>query len=133
MNSSRTVRSGATLTRWILGATVAHLVVGIITHTAWLCTGNISWLHYYFDYEGALLLLTFSALEVFLTVAVYRQFSSDQLLNSAWLFIMLAACCHFLGAILKHLLSVDSYLNPIHYLSGTWNPQVAKIMAMGGP
>ena len=138
MKATKIMKSAGSLTNWILGITTVQLAVGIVIHTAWLVTGNGAWLRYYFDYLGAFLFLTFSFLEVFLAYAVYRQFSSDQPLGSAWLFITLAAGCHLLGTILKSLLGVNSYLNPLHYLMGIWNPATAEVLrgwgaVVGGP
>ena len=126
------------LTHWILGIVTAHLFVGICTHTVWLLTGNPSVLRYYFDYQGALILVVFSALEVVLSFSAYRQFSSDQPLRLAWLFIMLAASCHFTGAILKHVLAVNSLMNPLHYLTQGWHTQLPDVLrrwggVIGGP
>ncbi len=126
------------LTNWLLGMVTVHLAVGIFTHTIWLATGDPAVLRYYFDYQGALILVTFGALEVWLTISAFRQFSAHQPLRSAWLFIMLAAACHFTGAIMKHLLSADSAMNPLHYLGPVWDQQTAKSLAkwgtvIGGP
>lgn len=126
------------LTNWILGITTAHLLAGICTHTVWLVTGDQSWLRYYFDYQGALILVSFSALEVFLAASAYRQFSPDQPLRSAWWFITAAAVCHFTGAILKHLLAVNSSMNPLHYLAQGWDPHLSDLLGrcgsiIGGP
>jgi hypothetical protein len=121
-----------------LAIVTAHLLVGIYTHTIWLVSGNQSVLRYYFDYQGVLVLVTFSALEVVLSVSAYRQFSADQPLRLAWLFIMLAAFCHFTGAILKHLLAVNTSMNPLHYLARGWDTQFSDILrrcggVIGGP
>ena len=138
MNVRRLLLPPAFLTNWILRLVTAHLLVGIYIHTVWLVTGNQTLLRYYFDYQGAVLLVTFGALEIVLSVSAYRQFSSEQPLRSAWLFIMLAAACHFAGAILKNVLAVNSGLNPLHHLTGAWDPQLSDLLGrcgtvIGGP
>ena len=116
MNSfAFTLRPGS-LTSWILGVVIAHLLVGIYTHTTWLVTGSESVLRYYFDYLGASILVIFGAAEVVLSASACRQFSPDQPLRRAWFFITLAAGCHFTGAVLKHWLAVNSAMNPLHYV-----------------
>lgn len=115
MNFPMFTRRPFSLANCILGIVTAHLAVGIYTHTAWLLTGDESILRYYFDYEGASILVIFAAAEIVLSISAYRQFASHQPLRRAWFFIMLAAACHFAGAVLKHLLAVNSTLNPLHY------------------
>jgi hypothetical protein len=126
------------LANWILGIVTAHLIVGIVTHTIWLVTGDESLLRYYFDYQGALILVTFAAAEVWLTISAYRQFSSNEPLRSAWLFIMLAAICHFAGAVLKHWLAMNTRINPLHYVARGWDPKLSDLLqrcgaVIGGP
>lgn len=134
MNSQTSIKSASSLTSWILWVTTVHLAVGIVIHTAWLMTGSESWLRCYFDYEGTLIFVAFYVLEVLLSVAAYRQFSSDQPLHSAWFFIVLAASCHLLGGLLKHLLSANTYINPFHYLSrgGVWDAHAADLLRAWG-
>ncbi|MBZ5568573.1 MAG: hypothetical protein LAN64_12055 [Acidobacteriia bacterium] len=138
MSARNLILPSVSLTDWILGIVTAHLLAGICTHTVWLVTGNPSVLRYYFDYQGALILIIFSALEVVLSISAYRQFSSDQPLRLAWLFIILAAVCHFTGVILKHLLAVNSEMNPLHYLTQGWDTQLSDALrrwggVIGGP
>ncbi|MGE0406552.1 MAG: hypothetical protein AB7O65_09645 [Candidatus Korobacteraceae bacterium] len=122
----------------MLAIVVAHLVAGVFVHTYWLYTGDTSFFRYYFGYQGSLVLIGFSALEVVFAYLAYREFCAGQPLGASWLCILIAGACHFCGSILVHLLSTPSAINPLVYLLPAWNEDFANLMlhsgrAVGGP
>jgi hypothetical protein len=114
MNFLRFWDQSSFITRLILGVVTVHLIIGAGVHLYWTASGSGQVLRLYFDYEGVAAFLLFGALQVFCAVAAYREFS-HQPLGAAWLYIMLASICYFLGTICRHLLAVDSGINPIAY------------------
>lgn len=126
------------LSSFLLLATVVHLSVATLIHTAWLITGNAAWLHYFFRYQSPVFLISFSLVEFSLSIVAWRQFSRGQSLRMAWMLISLAAACHLLGALLTQLLSVDSYLNPLFAFEFGWYMPARSFLlalgrAIGGP
>ncbi len=120
------------LVKWLLAIVTAQLLAGIFVHIGWLRSGDASLLRYYFEYPGSLFLVGFSALEVIFGFLAYRQFSPGQPLRSAWFFILIAAVCHFAGSLLRHLLSINSAINPLAYLLPAWDAHLADLMQRSG-
>lgn len=131
-------RPSSFITRLILGVVTVHLMIGAFVHVYWTATANQEVLRLYFDYEGALVFLLFAALQVFFAVYAYREFSSHQGLGPAWLYIMLASICTFTGTVFRHLLAVDSAINPFTYGTLGGNDQLRFLFGnigtvIGGP
>ena len=104
----------------VLLATIAQLSVAVLIHSAWLVTGNAQWLHYFFGYQSPVFFISFSVVELSLSIVACQQFSRGQSLRMAWVLISITAACRLLGGVLSHLLSTDSYLNPLFVLNIEW-------------
>jgi hypothetical protein len=109
--------ASATFSDIILFATSLHLFIGLVTHILWLLRGNQTLFRYYFGYQDPLFFLLCSVLEFWLASRAWKQFSPGQSLRWAWLLIMISALCHVIGSILTQILSADSYINPLYFLS----------------
>jgi hypothetical protein len=123
---------------FVYWTTGENLSLGLLALLAWLLTGDTAWVVIFFRYVGSLFFLLFTALEFSLSLFVWRQFSRGEPLGSAWFLISAAAACRLAGACLVHLLSVDSYLNPVHFSAHSWDESRALAWAklgaaIGGP
>jgi hypothetical protein len=98
----------ASLPRLIWLGTGLHLFVALLSYLAWMATGNELWITFFFRYQGALFLLLCSGAGVWLSLAVWRQFSPSDAMKPAWALILLSFICRFSGDILLHALSGGS-------------------------
>ena len=105
-------RSSSFITRAVVLLVLAHLIIGGFVHAYWMKTANEQVLRAYFDYEGVPIFLLLAGLQTTFAVRVFRDFSSHSPLGSAWQYIMLGSVCYLGGAIFKHLLAVNSAINP---------------------
>lgn len=112
----------------LLLATCAHLFIGILTHTLWLVRGYQTLFHYYFGYEDPLFLVLCTVLEFSWAYLAWKQFSPGQLLQRAWLLIMLSALCHVVGMTFSHILCADSYINPLYVVDVSWYKGATAIL-----
>ncbi len=115
-----------------------HLFIALLSYLTWMATGNELWITLFFRYQGSLFFLLSGGIGLWLSLAVWRQFSPGDAMKPAWLLIFLSFVCHFSGDLLTHLLSVNSSLNPRLYLTGGWNEQSAWALkewgqVIGGP
>jgi hypothetical protein len=97
----------------ILLAIALCLVAGVVAVWLWQTTGDPAWIGQFFRSSGALFLVGASALELWLCLQCWRQFSLGEPLGGAWLLLALGAACHFLGSLMSELLGVRSRLNPL--------------------
>jgi hypothetical protein len=123
--------------RYILLAAAAHLGVGMAAGAASGLTADWTWLTVYFQYQGALFLVFFAALEFGLALSAYRCFSFGDRLRSAWLLITAAAGLRFVGFVLSELLGKNSFLNPNRVVH-LWSPEAVSSfrqlgLIVGGP
>jgi len=130
--------SSSLLTRSVFVIVLAHLIVGAFVHAYWINTANDHVLRAYFDYEGVLIFLLLGAMQTTFAVLVFRGFSSHSPLGSAWQYIMLASICYLAGTIFKHLLAVNSAINPATLLPFAATEQTRALFGvvgtvLGGP
>lgn len=116
----------------IFWATAAILLLGAAALCAWVATGRFDWVRYFFDFPGALFLVSLNALELSFSLVARRQFTQGEPLRFAWTMIVLAAACHLAGGILIQILSADAYPNPIAQM---WPPdQLRRLgLTIAGP
>ncbi len=138
MDHTRFRQSSSLITRLLLIVLTIHLTVGVCVHALWMTTSNDQLLRLYFDYEGVLVFLLFGAVQAWFAILVFRDFSPHQPLGQAWLYIMLASFCYFAGTVFKHLLAVDSGINPLSYTALGSNDQIRLLLGnigtvLGGP
>jgi hypothetical protein len=126
------------VTRFVFTVLTVHLIVGVFVHSYWSATENETVLRLYFDYEGVLVFLVFAGLQFWLTNSVRRKFSYHEPLGGAWLYLMLASGCLFAGTVLKHLLAVNTALNPLIYSASGSDVHLRSLLGnigtvVGGP
>ena len=109
----------------IIGVTCIHIAIGLAALSAYVLSGNETWIRVYFDYQGALFFLVFGGLEFLLAVLARRQFYADEPLHKAWTFIMLASAIRWVGLVVGNWLSAPTYINPLFYFVQPWDPQAA--------
>jgi hypothetical protein len=85
--------------RLIFISTGVLFVAGIAAAAAWSSTGDIRWLHLFFNYPGSLFLLGCGSLELWLGFRCWRQFSPGDLLRPAWLLITISALLQLSAAV----------------------------------
>lgn len=136
--SPRLIPTYPTLSGLILLATSLHLSLGLVTHALWLLRGNQALFRYYFGYQDPLFLLACAVVELSLSYAAWKQFAPGQSLRSAWLLIMVSALCHVVGMVLTHIVTADSYINPLFAYRSSWPKTVQNHLEpigrfIGGP
>ncbi len=118
--------------RLILAVATVQISSGVVLHILWLWTGNWAWLRYCFDYQGAVYFIFLDIFQLWLSVAAWRQFRQKDSLRLAWFAISLAMGFELAGNLLKHWLSVNTYLNPLHYAWESWNLSLANFLHVWG-
>jgi hypothetical protein len=116
---------GLPLPGTIIWVTCIHIAIGLVALSAYVLSGNETWIRVYFDYEGALFFLVFGALEFVLAALAWRQFYADEPLHKAWTFIMLASAVRWVGLVVGNWLNAPTYINPLFYFVRPWDPQAA--------
>lgn len=124
--------------RLVFLAAGLQLGVSLAIYAAWLTTGDAHLLDLFFGYSGPIVLFALTTLQFVLGVVAWRQFSPGEPLRRAWLFVVLASCCHLTGAVLTHLLGAESYVNPLLFFADHWTPTTASSLlrvgrVIGGP
>ena len=115
----------------ILLVTGAGLLVGLGTYAAWLVTGSVAWIGWYFQWPWIVLMVGLAALESGLAFTVRRAFLPDEPLYRAWTLIAFSAACDFLGAVLGQWMSSQSVLNPLTHSSWWRQEQAIEIRQFG--
>ncbi len=118
--------------RLILVLMIAQVSVGIALHFIWVWTGNWAWLGSYFDYPGTLYIVFLDVLKLWLCIVAWKQFREKASLRSAWLTISLAMGLMLAGDLFTHWLSLNTYINPLHYLWPGWNVSAANALQIWG-
>jgi len=108
----------------ILIVTGAGLSAGLVTFAAWLVSGNVVWLNWFFQWPWIALMAGFAALQSWLGFTVRRAFLPDEPLCWAWTLIAFSAACDFLGAVCVQWMSSGSALNPLTH-SSWWSNELA--------
>lgn len=118
--------------RFILWICAVQMVVGGIFCWAWLSAGKLNWLRLFFDYQGTIYFVFLDILKVWLCIIVWKQFSRREPSRSMWLVISLAMGFQLSGDLLSHWLSVNTYINPLHYIGPGWNTSAASVLSEWG-
>lgn len=116
----------------IIAVTGILVTAGVGAAYACLVSGNVAWIRRFFDYPGALWLVTLSVVELWYALAARRLFSPGEPLRAAWSLIAMAAACHLASGILIQVLSQDSLINPLRY-SGDLTVLRQLGLLIGGP
>ena len=110
--------------RWILIVTGVALLAGLVTFAAWLVTGRVVWISWFFRWPWIVLMVGLAAIQAWLGFTVRRVFLPDEPLYGAWSLIAYSAVCDFLGAVLIQWMSSASALNPLTH-SSWWKQELA--------
>lgn len=108
----------------ILIVTGAGLSAGLVTFTAWLVTGSVAWISWFFQWPWIVLMVGLAALQAGLGFTVRRAFLPDEPLYRAWSLIAFSATCDFVGAVSVQWMSSGSALNPLTH-SSWWRQELA--------
>ncbi len=98
---------------FVFTATLLMISFAVVALCAWQATGNSEWIRLYYNYPASGALIALYALEVSLGIVALRQFSRGEPLRRAWVFIVVAAGCHFVGSVFRHLLGTNATFNPL--------------------
>lgn len=101
------------LATWIYLIVIVHLVIGLFVHLRWMTASDDWVLRIYFDYEGVLVFMFMSAVQLVCAIFAYRSFTADEALGTAWFYIMWSSVAGFVGTILKQVFAVNTALNPV--------------------
>ena len=111
--------------------TAAYLTVGVLAFFAWQLSGNDAWVIQFFRVPAAVLMVFLALVEFWLSSAVLRHFSSDDLLRPGWTLIACSAGCQFVGMICSQVMGVNSSLNPLNISSSAGESLVPLMRSIG--
>jgi hypothetical protein len=130
--------TSSAITRLVFLVVALHLLIGACVHVSWMATDNSGILHLYFDYEGVLVFLFFAVVQLWFTISVTRRFSYHEPLGAAWFYLSLASSSLFAGTVLRHVLAINTAINPLLYTVYGSDEQLRTVLAsvgtvLGGP
>lgn len=109
----------------LLWVTAAYLAIGFAAFAGWRLTGEDDWVEGYFQIPGALLACFLALVELWFSLRVLGNFSSEEPLFSVWLCIAGSSGFDLAGTICSQILGAKTPLNPFAGMS--WWPDYRPI------